>query len=130
MTAKKKVLIIEDDLFLVQMMQGFLEENGYAVIIAENGAQGLDLIKYEEPHLILCDRCMPKLSGYFLLEFLRTDYPQYNNIPFIFLTNLVDSRDIEGTLDLKPTAYLTKPIDSNKLLSIVKSSLSTEHTKT
>ena len=66
---------------------------------------------------------MPSMTGYELLERLRNVYPQYGNVPFIFLTALTDQTDKQAVNHLKPTAYLEKPLDFDRLLETIKRSL-------
>jgi DNA-binding response OmpR family regulator len=124
MPNRKKIPIIDDDKFIAKIIQIFLEKKDYKIILAINGVEGLEAIKSNNPDLILCDRNMPELSGYGLLQKIRTSYPKYNSIPFIFLTALDDSRDKYAASELSPSAYLTKPIDFDKLFSTVALSLS------
>ena len=62
---------------------------------------------------------MPVMSGFQLLERIRGAYPQYKNLPFIFLTALSDPRDRYSVDHLNPTAYLEKPVDLEKLANTV-----------
>jgi DNA-binding response OmpR family regulator len=118
-----KILVIEDEEDLCEMLQDELSQAGYSVVTAQNGEQGLEKIHDLMPDLIICDRAMPRMSGYDLLERMRGVYPQYANIPFIFLTALSDARDKYAVEHLKPAAYLAKPVDFDTLLSEVAKSL-------
>jgi CheY-like chemotaxis protein len=93
------------------------------VVTAHNGREGLDLLQTVEPDLIICDRAMPLMSGYELLERIRGAYPQYANLPFVFLTALADPRDRHSVDHLNPTAYLEKPVNFDKLTNTVKKAL-------
>ena len=121
----KTILIIEDEAELSEILQDELSQAGYKVIVARNGEQGLEQIHDIDPDLILCDRAMPRMSGYDLLERIRGVYPQYEDIPFIFLTALADARDREAVEHLKPTAYLGKPVDFEEFRSEVEKALKT-----
>ncbi|MEM6781900.1 MAG: response regulator [Pseudomonadota bacterium] len=120
---KKTILLIEDEADLCELLQDELSQAGYRVCIARNGEQGLEQIHNIDPDLILCDRAMPKMSGYDLLERIRGVYPQYSDIPFIFLTALADARDGDAVKHLKPSAYLGKPVDFDLLREEVKQAL-------
>ena len=76
-----------------------------------------------QPDLIICDRAMPAMTGYELLERIRGVYPQYRDVPFIFLTALTDQRDRAAVRPLKPTAYLEKPLDFDVLLNTIEQAL-------
>ncbi len=119
----KTILVIEDEKELCEILKDELGAQGYRVEIALNGQEGLDKLQDVEPDLIICDRSMPQMTGYQLLERLRGAYPQYRRIPFIFLTALSDPRDKSGVDHLEPTAYLAKPINFDKLSQTIKQAL-------
>lgn len=123
MRGQKTILVIEDEDSLCELLQDELSASGYRVIIAKNGLEGLGKLQESEPDLILCDRAMPAMTGYELLERIRGVYPQYKDVPFIFLTALTDPSDVEAVRHLRPAAYLEKPLDFNKLLKTIRESL-------
>jgi CheY-like chemotaxis protein len=118
-TSVPRVLIIDDDDLVVETIATLLRAEGYDVVSATNGEEGLAQIARRAPDLVLCDRVMPGLSGYEVLERLRHERPDLCDLPFVFLTGLADPRDIGATADLRPAAYLTKPIGRAELLRAV-----------
>lgn len=122
---QKTILIVEDESELCSILHDDLTSRGYAVEIARNGQAGLDKLQDIEPDLVICDRAMPVMSGYQLLERMRGAYPQYNSLPFIFLTALSDPRDRHSVDHLHPTAYLEKPVDLEKLAKAVNDAIGT-----
>lgn len=114
-----RIVCIEDEVDFRQTLVEFLEDLGYEVIEAGNGAEGLQTILQNKPALIICDRMMPEGSGAELLQTLRNDHPDLDGIPFIFLTALADRRDVHATAELSPAAYLTKPLDFERLEEMV-----------
>lgn len=119
----KTILIVEDERELLHILNDDLSSRGYKVEMARNGQDGLEKLQGVEPDLVICDRAMPVMSGYQFLERLRGSYPQYNNLPFIFLTALTDPRDKHSVDHLNPTAYLEKPVDLEKLTKLISSIL-------
>jgi len=117
------VALIEDDAFVAEMVNDVLEKARYRVVKATNGAEGLILIKEHTPDIIVCDRNMPEMSGFEMLQLIRTELKEFDKIPFIFLTGLNDPRDKRAAEGLRPTKYLTKPIDVDSLLEAVQSAL-------
>jgi len=115
----KKLVVVEDEDALRGDLVDVLTEAGYAVRSAVNGQEGLALILNEPPDLVICDRLMPIMSGFDVLDTLRRDRPDLNSLPFIFLTALTDTRDRHAVADLNPTLYLGKPIDHRDLLRVV-----------
>lgn len=120
---QKTILIIDDESGLRDLLAEDLSAQGYRPIMAENGQEGFDAILQNEPDLVICDRAMPYMSGFELLTRLRGSFPQYRKMPFIFLTALADERDEVAALDLLPTAYLTKPVDFDRLHRTIKQAL-------
>jgi CheY-like chemotaxis protein len=115
----KRIVVIEDEDPLREDLVEVLSENGYDVCAGANGREGLAMILADPPDLVLCDRLMPELSGYDVLEHLRQKRPDLSTMPFIFLTALNDARDRHAVADLTPTLYLGKPIDYKDLLRLV-----------
>jgi CheY-like chemotaxis protein len=121
----KTILLVEDERELCNILYDDLSTRGYNVEIARNGQEGLDKLQDIEPDLVICDRAMPVMSGYQLLERIRGAYPQYNTLPFIFLTALADPRDRHSVDHLNPTAYLEKPVDFEKLATTIQKVIGT-----
>lgn len=110
-----RVLLIEDEAPVREMLVDELTALGYDVSEAENGERGLEVFLRVEPDIVLCDRAMPGMSGYQVLERLRGVYPQYRDVPFVFLTALTDQRDKAAVEHLGADAYLEKPVDFDVL---------------
>lgn len=102
----KKVLIIEDDNMISSMYKTKLEQDGYAVEVANNGAEGLEKAKVVEADIILLDVIMPQLDGFTVLEELRQNMKV--TVPIIMLTNLGTEEDQEKGNKLGATDYLVK----------------------
>lgn len=117
--SRKKILIVEDERELCSILYTDLNSRGHDVDIARNGQEGIEKILAIEPDLVICDRAMPVMSGYQMLERIRGSYPQYKNLPIIFLTALTDPRDKHSVDHLEPTAYLEKPVDLDKLAATI-----------
>ena len=114
----KKILVIEDSLFIRENAVMMLKLAGYEVMEAENGRKGLLLAKMHLPDLIICDIMMPVLDGYGVLEGLLQD-PVTARIPFIFLTAKISKTDQETGLESGAAAYITKPFNEDSLLETV-----------
>ncbi|MDB5491032.1 MAG: putative two-component system response regulator transcriptional regulatory protein [Micavibrio sp.] len=112
---KATVLVIEDEGAIAELIEEGLTHAGYKIVLAGSGLEGLARIQDVEPEVIICDRVMPSMSGSELLERLRNLYPQYRDVPFIFLTALTDVRDKLAVEHLKPFAYMEKPLNFDLL---------------
>jgi len=115
------ILCIEDDKEQRLEIVDALTTEGFEVIEARSGSDGLKFILSESIDLILCDRVMEGKSGYTLLEELRKNHPDKADIPFVFLTALDDRRDKLAIAHLRPTEYITKPLDFSLLIQKIKS---------
>lgn len=118
-----KILLIEDEAPVREMLMDELSVQGYDVIEAANGEEGLQKFLENEPDLVLCDRAMPGMSGYDVLSRIRGAHPQYEEVPFVFLTALTDPRDKAAVDHLRPADYIEKPVDFNSLSDKIKNLL-------
>ncbi|HEY4521561.1 MAG TPA: response regulator [Candidatus Paceibacterota bacterium] len=103
----KKILFIEDEESLQNVVKETLKENGYNVLSALDGKKGIEIAKNEKPDLILLDLILPQKDGFEVLEALKEN-PNTAVIPVIVLTNLEGSADIEKALSLGARTYLVK----------------------
>jgi len=105
--AKLRVLLIEDDPFLLSMYTTKFETEEFGVYTAEDGEQGLEMAAQHKPDIILLDILMPNMNGFDVLERLKADKAT-SNIPVILLTNLNQKDEIEKGLRLGADDYLIK----------------------
>lgn len=104
---KKKILIVEDEKSLSLMYKTEFEEDGYHVLIADNGAKGLEMAVKEKPDLIILDIIMPELNGFTVLKRLKAN-ESTKDIPVVILTVLSAEEKKEEGEKLGATAYLVK----------------------
>jgi DNA-binding response OmpR family regulator len=117
--AERKILCIEDDRETGGLIAEELRERGFDVSMAHGGQEGLMAIMRSTPDLVLCDICMPGMSGFEVLERLNEIAPRLGRIPFVFLTALADrDTELKGRR-LGADDYVTKPIDFDRLLFII-----------
>ncbi|MFA5086591.1 MAG: response regulator [Candidatus Paceibacterota bacterium] len=119
----KKILLIEDDKFLRELMNKKLVVMGYDVVAAADGESGLAMIKEAKPDVVLLDLILPGMNGFDVLEKAKAD-PETANVPVIILSNLGQSEDIEkglklGAKDFLVKAHFTPQEIINKLKTIV-----------
>lgn len=114
-----KILVV-DDKFSVQRLVGeYLEEQGYAVVTANNGREALVVARNEEPDLILLDIMMPEMDGY---EFIKT-FRREHDIPVILLTAKLEELDKVIGLELGADDYITKPFGMKELVARIRAVL-------
>ena len=117
--AKKKILIVEDELELVKAMQIRLEQAGYEIITSFDGQDALDKAKREVPDLIILDLMLPKMDGYKVCGLLKAD-SRYNRIPVIMATARGQESDSKLGFEVGADAYIVKPFQYEFLLSKIK----------
>lgn len=113
-----RVLVVDDDPNIVQLVKINLESEGYEVETASDGTDALDSIARRQPDAIVCDLMMPVTDGYTVLRTLRTD-PATSKIPFVVLSAKVLPSDIQRALEMGADRYITKPFDPEDLLDAV-----------
>lgn len=117
--AKQTILVVDDEKDLLDLIEYNLKKEGFAVLKAENGEEGIKIAKEHKPDLVLMDIMMPKMDGMEAVEKMRGD-DDLKSIPIIFLTARSDEKtEVEG-LDKGGDDYITKPISTTKLISRIK----------
>ncbi|MBX7233883.1 MAG: response regulator transcription factor [Caldilineales bacterium] len=114
-----KILVIDDSRNLRQMVSSYLEQEGWRVVTAANGREGLRLAEQESPDLIILDLMMPEMGGY---EFLREVGPSHRT-PIIVLTARMEESDKVLGLELGADDYVTKPFSLRELSARVRAVL-------
>ena len=105
--AKTKVLLVEDDKMIIDMYTLKFSQEGYDIMQAENGQDGLDLAKSQLPDIILLDIILPQMDGFTVLKELKAD-ANTKDIPVVLLTNLGQDGDVKKGLELGANDYLIK----------------------
>lgn len=113
--ANKKILIVDDEAQLVDMVKMRLEANNYDVIVAYDGQEGLDKARKEKPDLIILDLMLPKMDGYKVCRMLKFD-EKYKSIPIIMFTARAQEEDEKVSMEVGANAYVTKPFEPKALL--------------
>lgn len=103
----KKILIVEDDKFLRELIAKKLQSENYESIEAKNGEEGIKKIAEEKPNLVLLDLILPGIDGFEVLKQAKAD-PQTAEIPVIVLSNLGQRDDVEKGLGLGAADFLIK----------------------
>ncbi len=117
MSDPTRVLIIDDDELVLELVKTTLESSGYEVIVAVDGESGLEKAKGENINLILLDLVMPGgLDGYGVYDKLKAD-DKTKDIPVIMLTAKTQKEDIERGEKMGVDAYITKPFEPEELES-------------
>ena len=120
--SKQTILVVDDETDLLDLIEYNLHKEGFKVLKAENGEEGIKVAKEHRPDLILLDIMMPKMDGLEAVEIMRKD-EDLQKTPIIFLTARSDEKtEIDG-LNKGGDDYITKPISTTKLVSRIKAVL-------
>ncbi len=120
--SKSKILIVEDDLDVAEMLNAYFGVQGYQVFAVNWGEDGVRACMSERPDLVILDIRLPDIDGYEVARRLRSDR-RTKNIPIIFLTEKRDRADRLKGLELGADDYITKPFDVQELRLRVRNSL-------
>jgi len=121
--SKGKILVVDDEVNITQILEFSIGAEGYEVIAAQNGEEAIDKARREQPDLIILDIMMPIIDGYEACRILKAN-PLTKNIPVILLT--AKGRDIDKRLgyEVGATDYIIKPFSPNKLIDRIHELLS------
>ncbi|HYP17834.1 MAG TPA: response regulator transcription factor [Opitutus sp.] len=114
----KRILVIDDEAKLRRQFAELLTLEGFTVVEARNGREGVELARRERPDLVMCDITMPEMNGHRVLEMLRHE-PATAHLPFIFLTGWGEKDDIRAGMNLGADDYLVKPVNPDDLVAAV-----------
>jgi len=113
---KKKILLVEDEANMMELLKYRLEENSYAVATAADGYAALNQVRAVKPDLIILDLMLPKIDGYTICRLLKFN-DDLRRIPVIILSARSTEEDIRRGLSLGADAFMTKPYESAVLLA-------------
>jgi len=114
-SCSKKILVVDDEEKIVQVVKSYLEHSGFVVYEAYNGKQALQIFKKVAPSLVVLDLMLPDISGEDICKMLR----KQSRVPIIMLTAKVEEEDILRGLDIGADDYITKPFSPKELVARV-----------
>ncbi len=115
----KKILVIEDEERIVELLRAYLEQAGYQVTAAYDGQEGLELFHREDPALVILDLMLPKADGLDVARQIRRE----SDVPLIMLTARTEEADRVAGLELGADDYVTKPFSLRELMARVRAVL-------
>lgn len=114
----RKILVVDDELAIRAMLEDLLSDEGYSVVVANNGARALEVLNHERPDLVIMDVMMPELDGREVLRKMRRD-TTLRRIPVI----LMSAATAANPADDHTSLFLAKPFDLHELLRCVEIAL-------
>jgi CheY-like chemotaxis protein len=116
--AAKKILVVDDEAFIVRMLTARLTQGGYLVVSASDGQEGVEVARRERPDLIVMDWCMPRMDGIEATRQIKGD-PGLAHIPVLMLTCKGQEKDEETARAAGVVRYVTKPFHISRLKEVV-----------
>jgi two-component system alkaline phosphatase synthesis response regulator PhoP len=120
--SKGRILVVDDEIYIVHILDFSLGMEGYEVLTALDGEQALERVRNDKPDLIVLDIMMPKLDGYEVCRTIKAD-PETRNIPVILLSAKGRNVDQKMGFDVGADDYITKPFSPRKLVERINSLL-------
>ena len=117
-----KILVVDDETYIVELVKFNLEKEGYRVVVAFDGVSALKIVQNEPPELIILDIMLPKMDGLEVCRTLKQD-PNYNSIPIIMLTAKGEEIDTVLGLEMGADDYIKKPFSPREMVARVKARL-------
>lgn len=117
-TGQYKVLVVDDDPYILMSLEFLMRKSGYNVIIARNGSEALSAINQNIPDLVLLDIMMPDVDGYAICEYIKRT-PAIEHCKVVFLSAKTKEADIKRGYDLGAELYISKPFSTRTLMLIL-----------
>ena len=124
--SSSRVLIADDIQQNRELLEAYLVEEGYQILMASDGQQTMQIVEHHQPDLILLDIMMPRMSGYEVCSQIKAD-PAKRGIPVLMVTALNEAGDIEKAVNAGCDDFLTKPVSRLELRTRVRSLLRVRH---
>ena len=116
--SQKTILVVEDELFLLEITTSILQLYGFATLSATNALEGLAVVEQTIPDLIISDVMMGEIDGFQFVKMLKEN-SLFQDIPVIFLTALADVVDKNKGMAVGAQAYITKPFNGKELANTI-----------
>ncbi len=120
-----KILIVDDDPGIRLLLSKFLQKEGFDVILAEDGLEGVETAKKQQPDVILLDVIMPRMDGLTAARLIKF-YKPLSEVPIVFLTAKDAEKEIELAQEVRAEVYITKPFDVRQVIQVVREILETQ----
>ena len=124
----KKILIVEDEANILELLRLYLEREGYTVLEAENGVEGIKKWKSDKPDMLLLDVMMPVMNGYEATKMIRSlDREDAKKIPIIAMTANAFTEDRIRAKEAGMNEHVAKPVDVELLMKVIYSGSAMKH---
>lgn len=117
-----KVLVVDDDPYILMSLEFLMKKNGYEVIVARNGEEALEILSKSTPDIVLLDIMMPDVNGYDICKHIKST-EKLKNIKVIFMSAKTKESDIKKGYELGAALYVKKPFSTRELVKDIKTML-------
>lgn len=119
MAAAHKILVVDDDPYILMSLEFLMRKNGFDVMVARNGTEALELVEKQIPDLVLLDIMMPDVDGYEICRYIKKS-ARLKATRVVFISAKSKESDIQKSYELGASLYITKPFSTRELLKQVK----------
>lgn len=119
MSKAYKILVVDDDPYILMSLEFLMKKNGYDVMVARNGTEAQELVEKQVPHLVLLDIMMPDVDGYEICRYIKKT-PHLQDVKVVFMSAKTKEADIKKGYDLGAALYVTKPFSTRELVKQIK----------
>lgn len=114
-----KILVVDDDPYILMSLEFLMKKNGYDVMVARNGTEAQELVEKQVPNLVLLDIMMPDVDGYEICRHIKKT-PHLKDVKVVFMSAKTKEADIKKGYDLGAALYVTKPFSTRELVKQIK----------
>lgn len=119
MSEQKKILVVDDDPYILMSLEFLMKKNGFAVMVARNGTEALDIVEKQLPDVVLLDIMMPDVDGYEICRHIKTS-KKLKDAKVVFMSAKTKEADIKKGYDLGASLYITKPFSTREMVKQIK----------
>jgi DNA-binding response OmpR family regulator len=114
----KKILVVDDDPYILMSLEFLMKKNGFDVMVARNGTEALEIVEKQVPDIVLLDIMMPDVDGYAICKHIKGS-KKLKEAKVVFMSAKSKESDIQKGYDLGASLYVTKPFSTRQLLKQV-----------
>lgn len=118
MIESKKVVVVDDDLKVTMMMERGLIRRGFQVFSANEGKKAMELVKNENPDVVVTDILQPGLDGVSLCNLIKNN-PEFGDTKVIIISGVYNEANFRTHMDCNPDGFIEKPVDMNELVELI-----------
>jgi DNA-binding response OmpR family regulator len=115
----QKILVVDDDPYILMSLEFLMKKNGYNVLVARNGTEAMQIVKEFIPDLVLLDIMMPDVNGYEICKYIKST-KKLSHCKVVFLSAKSSEADIQKGYDLGASLYISKPFSTRNIVKQLK----------